>query len=263
MDSVRSLAKGDSGSEDFVTDIAAGWLGLHGHMQEAAATSRQAIDFAQHASHGDRAALFETRFALREAFLGSPAEARRHATTAIALSNSREVRYGTAFAFALVGDNARAQATAEELAHQYPDDTSVRFFYLPSLYGQIALNQHDPSRALAALESATLYEFAAPRCSITVSFGALYSTFVRGQAYLALHQGDKAAAEFQKILSHPGVVVGDPFLALAQLQLARSLALSSSPQARPAYESFLQLWHSADPTLPLFLSARSELSHLP
>ena len=121
---------------------------------------------------------------------------------------------------------------------------------------------------LELLGPAASYEFAQPGISLSgaggVSFGAMYPTYVRGVAYLALHKGAEAAAEFQKILDHPGVVLEDPIGALARLQLARALAMSGDVRkAKTAYQDLLTLWKDADPELALPNEARSEYTKLP
>src|SRR4029078_8828161 len=109
---------------------------------------------------------------------------------------------------------------------RFPEDTSVRFAYLPTLRALAALSANDPSHAIELLRPATTYEFAQPRTTFSAAgggaFGAMYPTYLRGQAYLAQQKGVEAAAEFQKILDHPGVVLEDPIGALARLQLGRA-----------------------------------------
>jgi eukaryotic-like serine/threonine-protein kinase len=87
--------------------------------------------------------------------------------------------------------------------------------------------------------------------------------YLRGQAYLSLHNGPAAAAEFQKILDHPGIALNCPLGALAQLQRARSDVLAEDiPAARSAYRGFLTLWKDADPNVPVLIAAKAELARL-
>ena len=176
--------------------------------------------------------------------------------------------YGAALALALAGERSRAQAIADDLDSRFPGDTSVRFNYMPTLRALSALRANDPSRAIELLRPAATYEFAQPGISFYGagggSFGAMYPTYVRGQAYLALHKPTEAAAEFQKILDHPGVVLEDPIGAIARLQLARALALSrDTVKAKRAYSDLLTLWKDADPEIAIVKGARAEFARLP
>jgi tetratricopeptide (TPR) repeat protein len=182
---------------------------------------------------------------------------------ALELSKGREVEYGTAFALALSGDSSRSQTLANDLESRFPEDTSVRFSYLPALRALLALNHSDPAKAIELLQIAVPYELGEPRPSIQGLFGTFYPIYVRGEAYLAARQGAEAAAEFQKILDHRGIVVSDPIGALARLQLGRALVLSGDMiKAKTAYQAFLDLWKEADPDIPILKEARAEYARL-
>ena len=179
------------------------------------------------------------------------------------LSKTREVEYGAALALALSGDSAQSQTLANDLEKRFPEDTSVRYSYLPALGALLALNQREPSKAIELLQIAVPYDLGAPRSSFHGFFGALYPVYVRGLSYLAGHQGAAAAAEFQKILSHRGIVVSDPIGALAHLQFGRALALSGDKsKAKTAYQDFLTLWKDADPDIPILKQAKVEYGKL-
>lgn len=121
------------------------------------------------------------------------------------------------------------------------------------------MNHGEPSKAIELLQVSLPYDLGAPRCSYHGFFGTLYTAYVRGEAYLAAHEGAQAAAEFQKILDHRGIVVSDPIGALAHLQLGRALALTGDKiKAKAAYEEFLTLWKDADPDIPIFKQAKAE-----
>src|SRR5437773_993966 len=120
-----------------------------------------------------------------------------------------------------------------------------------------------PSGISISLQIAVPNELGVPRSSMHGFFGALYPVYVRGEAYLAKHQGAEAAAEFQKILDHRGIVVSDPIGALAHLQLGRAFALSGDrTKAKTAYQDFLTLWKDADPDIPIFEQAKTEYAKL-
>ena len=225
--------------------------------------ARRAADLALQASHRETAALYVAGMALWEGFFGNAAEARRTAAEALALSSDRGVEYGAALALALAGDSAQSQSLADDLERRFPEDTSVRYSYLPVLRARLALNHGEPGTAAGLLEASLPYELGETRTGIHANFGALYPVYMRGEAYLAAHRGAKAAAEFQKILAHRGIVSSDPIGALARLELGRSFAVSGDRAgAKAAYQDFLTLWKEADPGLPLLRQARTEYAGL-
>ena len=207
----------------------------------------------------EQAALFETRPALWEAFFGNSIEAKQTATAALALAGNREVNYGAALALALSGDSTQAEKLANDMEKRYPEDTSVRFSYLPVIRAVVAVQHGEPFKAIDALQASVPYEMGSPRSSQTAFFGSLYPVFFRGEALLAAHRGAEAANEFQKILSHRGITIGDPVFVLAHVGLARAYALSGeSAKARAQYEEFFALWKNADPDCPILKRAKAE-----
>jgi tetratricopeptide (TPR) repeat protein len=173
------------------------------------------------------------------------------------------VEYGAALALALSGDSSRAEALANDLEEQFPEDTSVRFSYLPTLHSVLALKTGKPLDAIDLLQTAVPNELGAPASSFFGFFGALYPVYFRGEAYLDARQGREAAVEFQKILDHRGTVVSDPIGVLAHLQLGRAYALSRDwSKARSAYQDFLTLWKNADPDILILKQAKAEYAKL-
>jgi serine/threonine protein kinase/Flp pilus assembly protein TadD len=258
-----AVAQNEPGTLDQISDKEAFVLAYSGHVQEARKVFRRAADLARQTSQRETAALYETGAAVWEALFGNAPAASRSARVALDLSGDREVEYGAAFALALAGDSARAQTLANDLEKRFGEDTSVRFAYLPEIRALVALNRRSPSTALDLLESAAPYELGEPRSSIHGYFGALYPIYVRGEAYLAAHQGAKAAVEFQKILDHRGIVVSDPIGALARLQLGRAFAMSGDKtKAKTAYQDFLSLWKDADLDIPTLKQAKEEYAKL-
>jgi DNA-binding winged helix-turn-helix (wHTH) protein len=263
MEREAALSQAKPGVEDGISGQEALVLAYTGRLQKARARSRRAVDLAQQTAHGERAALYETGAALWEAFSGNAPGARRNALAALALSNDREVEYGAAFALALLGDSSQAQSLAEDLERRFPEDTSVRFSYLPALRGRLALNHGGLAKAIELLQAAAPYELGTPRSAFHGFFGALYPVYVRGEARLAAHQGIEAAADFQKILDHRGVVLSDPIGAVARLQLGRAFVLSGDRmRAKAAYQDFLTLWKDADPGIPILKQAKAEYAKL-
>jgi tetratricopeptide (TPR) repeat protein/predicted Ser/Thr protein kinase len=225
-----------------------GWLG------KARELSRRAVASGERAEEKESAAGFEAGAALWESLFGNAAEAHKRAAAALALSNGRDVQVQAALAFA--GDTARAQSLADDLNKRFPEDTRVQFIYLPTLQAQLALNRNDSSKAIEVLQAALPYELGTE--------ASLHPAYVRGEAYLAGHQGNEAAAEFQKILDHRGIVRNDPIGALAHLQIGRAYTMQGdTAKARSAYQDFLTLWKDADPDIPILRQAKAEYAKLP
>jgi DNA-binding winged helix-turn-helix (wHTH) protein/tetratricopeptide (TPR) repeat protein len=263
MQQAVRVAQGKPDSMDWMADRQAFSFAYAGRLQKASVLSRQAIALAQQQGNRERAAQFAIRSALWEAFFGNAREAKQGAATALGLASNREVDYGAAVAAGLDGDSRQAQAIADHLQREFPEDTSIRFSYVPVIHAIVALHRNDPAGAIHALEPAIPYELGAPRGSVTCYFGALYPILFRGEAYLADHKGPEAAREYQKLLDHRGTMIGDPVAVLAHLGLARGYALSGDAgNARNQYREFLALWKDADPDLPVLHEARTELARL-
>ena len=245
------------GVEDVMLAAEADTAAYAGRLRKARESSRRAVLSAEHAEEQETAAAHQAIAALREALFGNPGEARQGSTAALALSTGRDIQYGTALALALIGDAVRARTLADDLSKRFPEDTIVQFNYLPTLNAQLALNRNDASMAIKDLQSAAPYELGSP------GFGDLHPVYARGQAYLAVHQGSEAAAEFQKIIDHRGIVVNAAIGALAHLGLARAYVLQGdTDKARTKYQDFLTLWKDADTDIPILKQAKAEYAKL-
>jgi hypothetical protein len=263
MQKAVKAAQGNPDAMSWMADARAFSFAYAGRLKEARVLSHEAMELSQQQGNRERAAQFAIKSALREAFFGNAPEAKQAVASALALANNRELEYGAAVAAGLTGDSKRAQALADHLEAEYPEDTSVRFSYLPVIHSIVALNHNDPARAIDALEPATPYELGAPRCTVVMFFGALYPILFRGEAYLAARKGPEAAREYEKLLDHRQTMIGDPVAVLAHLGLARSYALSGDANnARNQYKEFLDTWKDADPDLPVLHEARAELASL-
>ena len=215
---------------------------------------------AERAEEKETASSYEAAAALREALAGNAAETRQRAATALGLSTGRDVQYATGLALAFAGDATKAQALADDLANRFPEDTLAQFNYLPTIRAQLVISRHDSSRAVETLQAAAAYELGTPGF---FRFLSLYPVYVRGEAYLAAHQGSEAAAEFQKILDHRGIVLNEPIGALAHLGLGRAYVLhADTAKAKAAYQDFLALWKDADPDIPVLIAAKAEFTKL-
>jgi len=232
-------------------------------LHNARAISHRAVAQAQQAGQPERAALWAAGAAVREALVGNREAATEWARSALELSDDREVAYGCALALALANDTAHAQALADQLERQFPENTAIRFNYLPTLRAVLALNRAQPQHALELLQIAAPHELGIPPSAVSGLFGALYPIYVRGQAYLALNKPLEAAAEFQKILDHRGIVTDDPIGAVAHYQIARAYTQSGDKaKAKAAYAAFLDLWKNADSDTPILQQAKAEYAKL-
>jgi eukaryotic-like serine/threonine-protein kinase len=255
-------AAGQPGPEDELLGLEAETAAYSGRLMGARDFSHRAMDSAERSEAKEAAATYAALSGLREALLGNADEARRLATLAMGRSAGRDVQYGAALALAYAGDDKRAQALADDLGKKFPEDTIVQFNYLPTLRAKLAVSRRNISDAIDSLRAATLYELGETTSS-TYGWTALYPVFVRGEAYLAANQGNEAAAEFQKILDHRGIVLNSPIGALGHLGVARAYAMQrDTAKARAAYQDFLSLWKDADPDVPTFIVAKAEYAKL-
>jgi len=231
----------------------------YGRLSQARDFSRRAVDSAVRADSKESAALWQVNAALREAELGNTASAKQEVTKALALSHGRDVNVAAALTLARTGDAPRAKALDEKLERSYPTTTMLKLYWLPTINAAIELNKGNSSQALLLLEAAAPYELGTGGMSIT----SLYPAYVRGQAYLLASNGTAAAAEFQKLLDHRGIVLNFVTGALAHLQLGRAYAMSGDTRkARTAYNDFLTLWKDADPDIPILKQSKAEYARL-
>ncbi len=253
-------AEGKPGVEDVLLVNEAETAAYFGQLQAARELSRRAEASARRAEEKEEAASYEADAALREGLFGTTGEARQQAAAALELSTGRDVQYQAALALALAQDATRAQPLADDLDKRFPEDTIGQFNYLRTARAQIDLIHNDFARAIEALQPTAPYELGSPTGVISL---ALYSVYIRGEAYLAAHQGSEAEAEFQKILDHRGVVVNEPIGALAHLEIGRAYAMTGdTAKAKAAYNDFLTLWKDADPDIPILKEAKGEYANL-
>jgi eukaryotic-like serine/threonine-protein kinase len=251
------------GVEDVLLVNEADTAAYSGRLKEAREFSRRAMDSAERSGEKETAATYSVASGLREALFGNADEARRRATFALGRTAGRDVQYSAALALAYAGDMGRAQTLTDDLGRRFPESTIVQFKYLPTLRAKLAVSRGNISEAIESLRTAAPYELGVQYGHAVYEWTALYPVFVRGEAYLAAHQGNEAAAEFQKLLDHRGVVVNEPIGALAHLGLGRSYMLQGdTTRAKAAYQDFLTLWKDADADIPILIAAKAEYAKL-
>jgi len=229
----------------------------HGQLSKARTLVQRAVQDAKAGQDSERDALTKAMQANREAEFANSDLARQLAKDALAVNSGRDETIAAGMALARAGDVAGAQSIADELNQKYPLNTIIQGYWLPTMRASIALQRNNPQDAIAALDAALPYELGSQ------FFGQVYPIYVRGLAYLKAKQGQPAAAEFNKILSHRGITKNSPLGALAQLQLARAQAMNGdTPAARRSYQDFLSSWKQADAELKLFQQARAEYEKL-
>ena len=243
-----------------------------GHVRKAQELTKRAVDAAVRTDNKENGAVCQANAAVQQAAYGNPAEARQSATEALKLApTSQSVESEAALAFAMAGDTVRAESMAQDLGKRFPLHTQMQSLWLPAIQAQLALDKKNPAAALTALQAASPLELA--QISFVVNISCLYPTYVRGVAYLAAGQGSAAAAEFQKIIDHGGIVWNCWTGALARLGVARANALQSRTsqgadadaarvRALAAYKDFLTLWKDADPDIPILKEAKAEYAKL-
>jgi serine/threonine protein kinase/tetratricopeptide (TPR) repeat protein len=219
---------------------------VHGQRGESHKLFQQAEESALRRGLRDAASEFEEADARADALSGDCRTGRRLGRPALAL--------------AMCGDAAQAEKLAAETSKVFPNGTIWNSVQLPEIRATIALNRGEPAKAVELLATASPYE----RSYIEASY-------VRGLAYLRLHKGAEAAAEFHKILDHKGASWGatwvhpywGQYYALSYLGLARASALAGdTAKAGRAYQDFLTLWKDADPDIPVLKQAKTEYAKL-
>ena len=229
-----------------------------GHLAKARGLTRRAVESAIRTDNKESAAYWQIDGALREAAFGNSEAARQGAAQALALApGNQEVEGKAALAYALAGDAAHARSLADGIARRFPRNTMVQSVVLPTIRAQLEIGGKNPAQSIEILQAAAPYE-------MTTGFGGcLYPAYVRGQAYLAAQRSAAAAAEFQKVLDHLGIVQNCWVGALAHVGLARAYAMQDdSTKARTAYQNFLTLWKDADPDVPILRDAKAEYAKL-
>jgi len=258
--------------ENFVLSLASDTEAYVGHLGKARELTKRAVDSALRADNKEAGAMWEAIAAQREAAYGNGANSLQAPSDTLRLAPaSQVVGSEVALTFALAGDTARAESLAQDLNRRFPLDTQMQSLWLPTIHAQTELDKENPASALNALQAAAPTELGEIRFVTNIS--CLYPNYVRGEAYLAAGQSKEAAAEFQKILDHSGIVWNCWTGALAHLGVARANALQARTsqgadadatrvRALAAYKDFLTLWKDADPDIPVLKQAKTESAKL-
>ena len=263
--------------ESFGLALASDTEAYAGHLGKARELTKRAVDSAIRDDNKESGAIWHANAAIEQAAFGNATEARQSAAEALKLvPASLGVEVEAALAFAMGGDTARAESLAQDLGKRFPLDTQIQSLWLPAIQAQLALDKKNPASALTALQ-ATVPPIELGQISFVANISCLYPTYVRGETYLAAGQGKEAAAEFQKIIDHSGIVWNCWTGALAHLGVARANALQARTlqgqgqgadadaarvRALAAYKDFLTLWKDADPDIPILKEAKAEYAKL-
>jgi serine/threonine protein kinase/Tfp pilus assembly protein PilF len=264
MAQLASDAMGKSGTEDILLAYQADTAAWHGKSKDARELTRRAMDSAERNESKEAAATYQMEAALREVEAGDSGQARADANAAIKLAPNFDILATGALVLARGGDIARAERMAAELDKNFRLNMLLQRYWLPTIHAAVALQRKEPNRAIALLTLASTIELS----QATYLSVSLCPAYLRGEAYLMLHDGNAAAAEFQKFREHYGLVGNFPWGALARLGLGRAYVLETATnpaardKARVAYQDFLALWKEADPDIPVYKEARAEYTLL-
>ena len=229
-----------------------------GKIKQSRETAQRAIELGKQRGLGEENTTAIGTQAFHDASHGLTESGRQKASEVLHLPGDIFPRASAAMAFAEIGDTAQAGKILDDLLKDYPSDTATKYAIAPSVRAHILLHHNKPAEAIAALEGARKYELGEMS-----GFGAYQVIYARGLAYLQLHDGARAAAEFQKILDNRGINAISAFIPLAQLNLARAYALlGDNAKARTSYQDFFALWKDADPDIPILKQAKSEYAKL-
>ena len=225
----------------------------YGQIRKARELADRGVDLAQSRQLSEATATFIANQAALEAKAGNYPQAREQAAKALKIAHGKDVEYLAAYALARTGESAQATSLASEIGQHFPQDTFEKTVHLPVILALVEINRGNSGHAVELLQPSSAYE--------SGEEAGLVPAYVRGEAYLQMHEGKRAADEFQKILDHRGV---DPFdFPLAQLGAARAYALQGdSSRAKAEYQDFFTLWKDADPDIPILKQAKAEYAKM-
>ena len=246
------------GSEPFLLALVSNVKYFQGRVREAREVCNTIVQKSEQDSK-DFTANIRASQAATEAEVGNTEEARRQVDTALSMSQDKNLKGSAAMVLARIGDASRAEKMIADLAKENPTDMVLNNAQLSVDRAALELQRKQPARAVEALEPARRYELAGGPTA-PVDFWPLY---LRGEAYLDLHDPAKALIEYQKIADHRGLNPTSPLYVLARLGTARAYGQQKdSNKARVAYQDFFAFWKDADPDIPLLKQAKTEYAKL-
>jgi tetratricopeptide (TPR) repeat protein len=253
MAQLASSVSGKRGDEDVMLAAQADTEAWYGRSKNSRELTRRAMDSAERNDARETAAGYQVAIALFEVDSGNREQGLADVHAAMKLAPNREVQQIAAVALARAGDTASAEKLADELDKSFPVNTMVQRYWLPVIRASVAMQRKDPNRAIEFLQAVGDLELT----------NSLLPAHLRGEAYLMLHDGNRAAAEFQEFIDHRSVVRNRPLGALGRLGLARAYTIQGdTTKARAAYQNFLRIWKNADPDLPILIQAKAEYAKL-
>jgi serine/threonine protein kinase/tetratricopeptide (TPR) repeat protein len=261
MAAARDQTVGIPGGDDYLLSALSDTEAYGGRLTRAREFSRRAVEAALRAGAPEAAAFWRIDSGLREVEFGNREPARKDIEAALKLASTRYIKAGSALALARTGNIAQAEKLADDLDKSFPRDTFLQGYWVPIIRAAGELNRGNPSKAIEVLRGAVPYELGYEFDQL--QRGMMYPVYFRGQAYLLANNGTEAAAEFQRILDHRGIVLNFPLGALAHLQLGRAYALQGDvAKGRAAYQEFFALWKNADPDIAILKQAKAEYAKL-
>ena len=267
MEEIVTEASADSGMRRQFLSIQADTAAYKGGFKRSGKFRQQAVQSCLNYALKESAAAQVAAAAMQESDVGNFKEAQQLAARSLKLARTRVVLAAAALAYAQSGNIHQAQALADELGHRYPFHTFAQLSWIPNIQAIIATQQGNSSSAVEILQKTAPAELGNANGEMDNGL-ELRPVYTRAQAYLRMHRGAEAAAEFRKILDHPelvggSAVAGNTVVALARLGLARAYVLrGDTAKARTEYEQFLNLWKSADPDVPIYKQAKAEYAKL-
>jgi eukaryotic-like serine/threonine-protein kinase len=260
MQSETAWGETHPGDGDWILNSEGDTEAYCGKIKLATARYERAIDSVKKSDDVEMAAEWQAKDAMVEAEMGNASEARRYANEAMATAPGRVVRTYVALAYARIGDTAEAKKLVEGLNKEFPLDTLLQKYWLPTIHASIEMHAGLPEDAIQTLKPLGQLDYS---LSFPLDYGTMYPTYVRGLAYLGMGKGTEAAAQFQRMLDQRGLVINFPLAGLANLQLARAYAMNGDKdKARAAYKDFLTTWKDADADVPVLQQAKKEVAAL-